>query len=99
MSVIFDPSHYRNESLRAKIENVLDDKALASAINHPAHYTHGRIETIDVIEDWQLGYHLGNAVKYISRCNHKGQKVQDLRKAIWYIEREILRESNKDDGE
>jgi hypothetical protein len=59
------------------------------AVNHPKHYTFGRYETIDVIEDWKLGYHLGNAVKYISRCEHKGRKVEDLKKAVWYIEREI----------
>lgn len=61
------------------------------AVNHPSHYTYGTIETIDVIEDWNLGYCLGNAVKYISRCEHKGNKKQDLEKAIWYIQREISR--------
>lgn len=61
------------------------------AVNHPSHYTYGKIETIDVIEDWNLGYCLGNAVKYISRCEHKGNKKQDLEKAIWYIQREISR--------
>lgn len=62
------------------------------AIDHPAHYTEGRsIETIEVIEDWDLGYHLGNAVKYISRAGRKGSAVEDLLKACWYLEREIER--------
>ncbi len=60
-------------------------------VNHPPHYTHGGIETIDVIEAWGLGFCLGNAVKYISRAGHKGSRVEDLKKARWYIDREIAR--------
>lgn len=62
-------------------------------VNHPSHYTDGKIEVIDYIEDKQLGYHLGNAVKYISRAGKKDptKKVEDLRKAAWYINREIER--------
>lgn len=60
-------------------------------INHPAHYTDGSIEVIDYIEDKQLGYHLGNAIKYISRAGKKDptKKAEDLRKAVWYLERYI----------
>jgi len=60
-------------------------------VNHPAHYKVGGIETIDFIEAKQLGYHLGNAVKYITRADHKGNRKQDLEKAKWYIDREIAR--------
>ena len=60
-------------------------------VNNPPHYTHGEIEVIEAIEDWKLGYHLGNAVKYIARCEHKGNKEQDIKKAIWYLERELNR--------
>lgn len=62
-------------------------------INHPSHYTSGKIEVIDFIEDQKLGYHLGNAVKYISRAGKKDptKTVEDLRKAAWYINREIER--------
>ena len=58
-------------------------------INHPAHYTDGKFETIDAIESWRLGYHLGNAVKYISRAGKKSKDTEseDLRKARWYIKR------------
>jgi hypothetical protein len=60
-------------------------------VNSPSHYKVGGIETIDFIEAKQLGYHLGNAVKYISRADHKGARIQDLEKAKWYLDREIKR--------
>lgn len=50
-----------------------------------------RFEPIDVIEDWQLGFNLGNAVKYISRAGRKGPAREDLEKARWYVERELAR--------
>jgi len=49
-------------------------------INHPVHYNKGKIEPINVIEDWKLGFHLGNVIKYINRCNHKNKKIEDLKK-------------------
>lgn len=58
-------------------------------VNHPPHYTKGKYEVIDVIEDWNLGFHLSNAIKYIARCKYKGQEEQDLKKAIWYIQRTL----------
>ena len=61
-------------------------------INRPAHYTHGEVEPINAIESWDLGFHLGNVVKYIARADHKGSRLDDLRKAAWYLEREIERE-------
>ena len=62
-------------------------------VNHPNHYANGRIEVIDFIEDKGLGFHLGNAVKYISRAGRKNpdKTVEDLRKAVWYINRQIER--------
>jgi len=62
---------------------------MSDIINNPDHYTDGGIETIDFIEAKQLNYRLGNAVKYISRAGKKGSKTDDLKKAIWYILREI----------
>ena len=58
-------------------------------VNHPSHYTDGKFETIEAIESWRLGYHLGNAVKYISRAGKKSKdtELEDLRKARWYIKR------------
>ena len=66
-------------------------------VNHPKHYTQGKIECIDYIEDKQLGFHLGNAVKYITRAGIKSSdKIEDLRKAIWYINRYIQLEEERE---
>jgi len=61
----------------------------ADPVNHPAHYKYGGIETIDFIEAKELGYNLGNVVKYITRADHKGNRKQDLEKAMWYLKREL----------
>ena len=60
-------------------------------VNHPSHYTDGKIEVIDFIEDKKLNYHRGNAIKYISRAGKKdkAKELEDLKKARWYIDREI----------
>lgn len=58
-------------------------------VNHPSHYTKGRFEVIDVIEDWCLGFHLGNVVKYVARSAYKGRTLDDLKKARWYLDRMI----------
>lgn len=71
-------------------------------INHPSHYTDGKIEVIDFIEDKQLNFHRGNAIKYIARAGKKNKEteIEDLGKAVWYINREIQRleklKKNKD---
>ena len=65
----------------------------------PAYYTRGTIETWDFIRDQDLNYHLGNAVKYICRAGYKGDKAQDISKAIHYLENELqatLAESKSD---
>lgn len=62
------------------------------SVSNPSHYTDGRtFQPIDVINDWGLGFNLGNAVKYISRAGRKTDSVEDLRKAIFYIEYEIAK--------
>lgn len=58
-------------------------------VNHPEHYKVGGIETIDFIEAKQLDYHLGNVIKYVTRSDHKGEKLKDLLKAQWYLNRAI----------
>lgn len=66
---------------------------MSDNVNHPAHYTDGKIEVIDFIEDKNLNYHRGNAVKYIARAGKKdpAKEIEDLQKASWYINREIDR--------
>ena len=75
---------------------------MKETVNHPAHYNQiVGIECIDVAE--QMGFNLGNALKYIWRCGDKGNKVEDIKKAIWYLNREIDRslklKSNEQRGE
>src|ERR1700741_1764516 len=63
------------------------------AINHPSHYggCDNTYETIKVIEAWDLDFHLGNTVKYISRAGKKegSSELQDLKKAAFYLQRKI----------
>lgn len=69
----------------------MNDSAFEEKVNHPSHYNAGRIEVIDFIEDQNLNFNLGNAVKYISRAGKKDPKKfrEDLEKAIWYLNREL----------
>jgi len=64
---------------------------MSGQIDHPKHYNSGQFEVIDIIEDWKLDFCLGNAIKYISRAGLKdpNKETEDLRKAIWYINRKI----------
>ncbi len=64
---------------------------MSDSIDHPKHYNYSQVEPIDVIEAWGLGFHLGNCLKYISRAGHKGNAEEDLKKARWYLDREIAR--------
>ena len=61
------------------------------SIEKPKYYNIGDIEVIDFIESWGLNFNLGNVIKYVTRCNYKENKIRDLQKAIYYIEREITR--------
>jgi hypothetical protein len=70
---------------------------VSDSINHPSHYTQGRIEPIDVIEDWGLGFCDGNALKYIARFRHKGRAIEDLKKARWYLDR-LISQVEKNNG-
>ena len=63
---------------------------LSQAMAHsPSYYTRGSIEVWDFIRDQGLNYHLGNAIKYVCRAGHKDSKVDDLKKAIHYLENEL----------
>ena len=69
----------------------MNDVVKNDVVNHPSHYTDGNIEVIEYIEDKQLGFCLGNAIKYISRAGkkNKDKEIEDLEKAVWYINRRI----------
>ena len=86
-----NPPADKHVDLQSVSEKICDN------VNHPDHYNHGKIEVIDFIEDKELGFHLGNAVKYISRAGRKNPDkiVEDLQKAAWYINRQIQRLEGK----
>lgn len=70
----------------------------ADVVNHPKHYkSAGRIEAIDVIEAFGLGFHLGNVVKYVLRAGRKSRarEIEDLAKARWYLDRKIQQASSR----
>ena len=82
-------SEEAKDALASKL--ITMEEPASDPVNHPAHYKTGGIETIDFIEAKKLNYNMGNAVKYISRAEHKGNKQQDLEKAVWYLNRELSR--------
>lgn len=79
-------------SLAQGLDGMIENEMKKSdAVTHPSHYNQGRIEVIEFIEDQKLGYHLGNAVKYLCRAGKKDSSKleEDLDKAIWYIRRHV----------
>ena len=74
-----------------------DPKDELDLVNNPPHYQSGGIEAIDVIEAFELPYHIGSAVKYLLRAGRKDNRLMDLEKAAWYIDREIEREKETRD--
>jgi hypothetical protein len=87
----WDEPHYE-KPLRKHIEQMNKP----DAVNHPEHYggSESIYEAIKVIDAWKLGFCLGNVVKYISRAGKKGSKLEDLKKAQWYLNHEIERLEN-----
>lgn len=65
-------------------------------LTNPQHYTRFTVEPIDAIESWGLGFRLANVTKYIARAEHKGNPLRDLRKAKWYLDREIAKREEAD---
>ena len=87
----FEENIKKGAEMLAKCSMSSIDVKKSSNVNHPSHYNKGKFEVIDVIEDWNFGFNLGNAIKYIARCEYKDNKKQDLEKAMWYLKREIER--------
>ncbi len=85
--------NFTYEDARQELNQKFDDFGAQTSplsvdmVAQPPHYTHGRYQTIEIIEDWNLNFHCGNALKYISRHKHKGNPVEDIEKAIWYLQR------------
>ena len=64
-------------------------KDMSDLVHNPPHYKSGGIEAIDVIEAFELNFRLANVVKYVLRAGRKGDALEDLEKAAWYLDREI----------
>ena len=77
--------------LTAIYDDMMEQREQLQAVDHPAHYggAENTYEAIKVIEAWELGFNLGNVIKYISRAGKKGSRLDDLKKAMWYLNREI----------
>ena len=90
---------YEVDCSKIKVEKVSFNSNKKEMVNHPDHYHPGTYEAINVIEAWDLNFNLGSAIKYISRCGlkpdaelfKKEKTLEDLRKAAWYVNREIER--------
>ncbi len=79
---------------KTEVERQLDNVSEFDSVGHPEHYNShpSGIETIEITE--HLNFCLGNAVKYILRCDLKGKPTEDLEKAVWYLKREIERRND-----
>lgn len=62
---------------------------MSNNVEHPNHYNQGKYEVIDVINDWKLNFNLGNAIKYIARADYKNNAIEDLEKAVFYLNYEL----------
>ena len=70
------------------IQKLMEEKKNEN-VNHPKHYTVKGIEPIEYIESHDFNFNLGNVIKYVSRADYKGSEIEDLKKAKWYLEKEI----------
>ena len=84
-----DFSRFENKETKLMFE--IEEKEM---VNHPSHYNKG-IEAIDYIESHNMNFNIGNVIKYITRAKHKGTELQDLKKGLWYLQREIDKLENK----
>lgn len=82
-----DDKSENNDNVKTESKTT-DDETIESLSSH---YHQGNVEPIDLIESMDLNFNLGNVIKYVARCNYKGQKKEDLLKAKWYLERELKR--------
>jgi hypothetical protein len=96
LPVICNDCNGSGKYFQFQMEKKLSKEDKEDKVNHPKHYTFGTIEVITVIEDWKLEFHEGNCIKYIARAKHKGNELEDLKKAQWYLNRKIKQLNNKE---
>ena len=85
-----DAKMFYNEEGLNKLKKAVEEFE-GDEIFHPSHYNQGKFEVWDVIEDWNLDFFLGNVIKYIARAGHKGDALEDLKKAQNYLDEYIER--------
>ena len=73
-----------------KIHNLLSPVLPNEDPINPSHYKRGKYEVIDVLEDWNLDPHIFTVIKYLARSKYKGNELEDLQKAKWYLDRKIM---------
>ena len=83
--------HYKDKQGKDMLMFEIEEKEM---VDHPSHYNQG-IETIEYIESWSMNFNTGNVIKYVTRAGYKGNQLEDLKKAMWYLQREIDRIENK----
>ena len=81
----------RFENKETKLIFKIEEKEM---VDHPSHYNQG-IETIEYIESWSMNFNTGNVIKYVTRAGYKNNQLEDMKKAMWYLQREIDRLENK----
>jgi len=89
--ILNQTSTYYHKNKDKIVKKTSTKREAVDNVNHPSHYVVGGIETIDFIEAKKLNYNLGNVIKYITRADHKGSRNEDLKKALWYLNRELGR--------
>jgi hypothetical protein len=69
---------------------------MSEAVNHPKHYggKDNPLEVINIINHYKLNFELGNLIKYVLRADNKGNRKQDLQKALWYLQHELNKDSS-----
>jgi hypothetical protein len=91
----YDPAtgglYYDHTAIYKKVPDHVAAVMPKEKVNHPQHYNQGKIEVIDAIDDWGLDFCEGNIVKYVTRSRHKGNRLQDLEKAKWYLDHLVER--------
>jgi predicted HAD superfamily Cof-like phosphohydrolase len=85
---IIKPDTYEPPNLQKYMDNQ-NTEPTPDMVNHPPHYNVKGFEVIDIIDAFGLNFNMGNALKYLLRADRKGNKEQDIQKALWYLQREI----------
>jgi hypothetical protein len=93
----FEPEILHPVNKPEQLEMFEKEEMSKDHINHPEHYTLGKIEVFDFIKAWDLSFAEGNVIKYVVRAPWKGRPVDDLKKARWYLD-QLIKKAEDDNG-